>query len=49
MISQYISNLIGNPPSGYEALQYMINGVVLIFLVTLGYRFITAVFGGYKK
>lgn len=48
MIGSYISNLIGSAPSGYEALQYVINGVVLVFILALAWRFLTSVFGGYK-
>lgn len=48
MIHSYIVNLIGNPPSGYEALAYIIDGVTLVFILALAYRFLTSVFGGYK-
>ena len=49
MISSYISSLIGSAPSGYEALEYVINGVVLIFLITMAYRFVHSLFGGWSK
>lgn len=46
MILTYLRNLIGNPPSGYEAVEYVIAGVVLIFLVSMAYRMIRSIFGG---
>lgn len=49
MIVSYIDSIVGTVPNGYEPLRYMIAGTVLIFLLALGYRFLTAIFGGYKK
>lgn len=46
MILTYLRNLIGSPPSGYEAVEYVIAGVVLIFLVSMAYRMIRSIFGG---
>lgn len=45
MILSYLRNLIGNPPTGYEAVEYVIAGVVLIFLVSMAYRMIRSIFG----
>lgn len=49
MILTYLRNLIGSPPSGYEAVEYVIAGVVLIFLVSMAYRLIRSVFGGVRN
>lgn len=46
MILTYLRNLIGSPPSGYEAVEYVVAGVVLVFLVSMAYRMIRSVFGG---
>lgn len=47
MLITYIRNLLGTAPSGYEAVEYVIAGVVLIFLVSMAYRMIRSIFGGY--
>lgn len=46
---QYIRNLIGQPPSGYEAVEYVVSAIILIFMVSMAYRMIRSVFGGYRR
>ena len=48
MIINYIESLIGTPPSGYEAVEYVIAGIVLMFLCSMAYRMVRSIFGGYR-
>lgn len=45
MITQYITNLIGACPEGYEPLQYIISALILTFIISLAYRFLQHMFG----
>ena len=56
MIIQWLDTLIGTLPvyniqnsNQYEIVRYVIAGVVLIFMVSLVYRMIQAIFGGVFK
>lgn len=46
---QYLRNLIGQPPTGYEAVEYVVAAVILIFIVSMAYRMIRSVFGGFRN
>lgn len=48
MIINYLNDLLGTVPTGYEPLRYLIAGVVLIFLLSIVYNFLTSLFGGWK-
>lgn len=45
MFANYIDNLLGTVPSGYEALRYAVSAGILIFVIALAYRMIQYLFG----
>lgn len=48
MIISYIDELLGTCPSGYEPLRYLIAGTVLIFMLSMVYRMIRSIYGGFR-
>lgn len=45
MFANYIDNLLGTVPTGYEPLRYAIAGITLIFVISLAYRMLQYLFG----
>lgn len=45
MFANYIDNLLGTVPTGYEPLRYIVSGIVLIFVIALAYRMLQYLFG----
>lgn len=54
MILTYLDNILGQVPAysnygSYEIVRYVIGGVILIFMVSLVYRMILTLFGGWSR
>lgn len=54
MILQYLDSILGQVPQysnyqTYEIVRYVIGGVLLIFMVSLVYRLILTLFGGWSR
>lgn len=54
MILSYLDTILGNVPAysqytNYEIVRYVLGGVILIFMVSLVYRLILVLFGGWSR
>lgn len=54
MILQYLDSILGNVPQysniqSYEIVRYVLGGILLIFMVSLVYRMILTLFGGWSR
>lgn len=54
MILQYLDSILGNVPQysnvqTYEIVRYVLGGILLIFMVSLVYRMILTLFGGWSR
>lgn len=53
MLLSYLDNILGEVPTytnygSYEIIRYILGGIILIFMVSLVYRLILSIFGGWK-
>lgn len=44
MLIDAIENFIGIPPAGYEIIEYLIAGILLIFLLKSAFMFLGSIF-----
>lgn len=54
MILDYLDTILGSVPSysqygNYDIVRYVLGGIVLIFMVSLVYRMILTLFGGWSR